>query len=793
MSLSNSILKSVNVIGNFVENVGLVRVTQEYLNTNTVTSAEAIYNFDLDASSTINSFVMQVGEKVTIGQVKEKTQATKEYTDAKEAGIKTSILDKISDTSYRVKIAGINPGETVSITYEYAYTLEMDGLGSNGRYKFVLPTNIAPKYTGSSNKTIGDSVFSKAMEKITYSNSPGYTFEITLNFSSKKTIEFVGSLTNKIDIKIINLNSVQVSSTTSPVGGDFNVLLDIKPGSSLHCYEDTNTKDKYYMVTHTIPDQVIEVPQPKNYYFFLDRSGSMGCGGKMTQAVNALKSFITQLDENSYFNVISFGTSFSKLTPGLARATPIHKGYSKRIVEDYSANMGGTEIYPCLEYALTDTIDNPYEKIFVFLTDGQVSNVQAISKLIKSHSNVRIFSVGIGSDADRNLVRLMAEQSAGDYKFVVDAKNLEACVTSIASTVNKQYYTNVRFGDEWIVYPSVYAGKTYDFVGKNMKDFKLKGSNPITNESFEIDLSLQLESNASETSNFTPQIYGNVLIKYLQTLNSTPELIDQIVKVSVDYQIMSKYTSYILVDSEVSVKSPDQMKEQVVPHYLRSFGDLGDSCMLESCAPPSRGYSLQRGGMVGSLAKSNESCKLGAAFKGKSGKHSASKSVLESLSNYSMALDFSFFSTGSTKSSDYLRSPAKIEEVESLDGGMDMFGGGSKKSHKSNVKSLDLVELVKKQAPDGSFDLTYHELGYDSIAEYANAKIESGLSSAKLFASALMYGYLKNSSLYKKEFTKLFDWITKYYSDIEFSTFDKIYLSHVKMLGTSSSVGCDDY
>ncbi len=745
MSLSNSILQSVSVSGNFVENIGLVRVTQKYLNTSTVRSAEAIYNFELDASSTINSFVMQVGEKITIGQVKEKTQATKEYSDAKDAGIKTSILDKISDTSYRVKIAGINPGETVTITYEYAYTLEIDGLTS--RYKFVLPTNIAPKYTGSSNKTFGDSVFGNLMDKITYSSSPDYTFEITLNFTSKKTIEFVGSLTNKIDIKIINLNSVQVNSTTSPVGGDFNVLVDIKPGSSLYCYEDNNTKDKYYMVTHTIPDEVIDIPQPKNYYFFLDRSGSMG-GEKMTQAVNALKSFIDLVDEKSFFNVISFGTSFSKLTPGLSRATSIHKGYSKKIVESYTANMGGTEIYPCLEYALTDTVDNPYEKIFVFLTDGQVSNVQAISKLIKSHSNVRIFSVGIGHDADRNLVKQMAEQSAGDYKFVVDAKNLESCVTSIVNTVNKQYYTNVRFGDEWIVYPSVYAGKTYNFVGKNMSDFKLKGSNPITNESFEVDLSSQLvssESDSSETSNFTPQIYGNVLIKYLQTLNSTPELIDQIVKIAVDYQIMSKYTSYILVDSEVSVKSPGQMQEQVVPHYLKQENTRSTmQHILKGAKLSSRGISGDRVLERKSMDWRKSDC-------------------LESVNSY---------------------------VADALDGGMDMYGGS--KSSKSKPKYFDGALLVKKQAPDGSFDLTYSDLGYRTINEYASAKISSGLNSAKLFSSAIMYGYLKHSSQYKNEFTKLFDWLAKYYSNINLKDLEKTYLEHKKFFEQGSSTYNDD-
>lgn len=759
MSLSNSILKSVNVTGNFVENVGLVRVTQEYLNTNTITSAESIYNFDLDASSTINSFVMQVGKKVIIGQVKEKTQATKEYSDAKDAGIKTSILDKLSDTSYRVKIAGINPGETVTITYEYAYTLDrLDGL--TGRYKFVLPTNIAPKYTGSPNKTLGDSVFAQSMEKITYSDSPGYTFEINLNFTSKKTIEFVGSLTNKIDIKIVSLNSVQVSSTTSPAGGDFNVLVDIKPGSSLHCIQDASSGDRYYMVTHTIPDQTIDTPQPKNYYFFLDRSGSMQ-GEKMTQAVNALKSFIVQLDENSLFNVISFGSSFSKLTPGLARATPIHKGYSMRVVESYAADMGGTEIYPCLEYALNETVDNPHEKIFVFLTDGQVSNVQSISKLIKSHSNVRIFSVGIGSDADRNLVRVMAEQSAGDFKFVADAKNLNACVTSIANTVNKQYYTNVRFGDEWIVYPSVYAGKTYNFVGKNMTDFKLKGSNPITNETFEIDLAEQLVLDSEPASNFTPQIYANVLIKYLQTLDSTPELIDQIVKLGVGYQIMSKYTSYILVDSEVTVESPGQMQEQVVPHYsiLKGARSLDSS---------PRSYERARVQL-------------------KSGS-SSSSTYLQRMGDI----------VGSTLNGNLFTQPAQ-EEVDALDGGMDMFGG-SRSYKSSKPRTIDLDKFVKLQDWDGSFnlkfELTYLDLGYQSIGDFASAKINSGLDSAKLFVSAIMYGHLKNSSQYKIHFTKLFDWFVKYHSDIDFGALDKIYLAHKQMLengNTSTSYPCVDY
>lgn len=242
---------------------------------------------------------------------------------------------------------------------------------------------------------------------------------------------------------------------------------------------------------------------------------------------------------------------------------------------------------------------------------------------------------------------------------------------------------------------------------------------------------------------FSSQIYANVLIKYLQTLDSTPELIDQIVKLSVDYQIMSKYTSYILVDSEVSVKSPELMQEQVVPHYFKQENYRGGQYML-------------KGAKLSSGSKSN--------------------SVLERESVSLISRAGSFFS---------MRSSPKSDVVNALDGGMDMYGGS--KSSKTKIKSFDLYKLVKKQSPDGSFDLTYQDLGYQSINEYASAKIASGLNTAKLFASAIMYGYLKYSSQYKNEFTKLFDWLAKYYSDIDLKVLEKIYLEHKKFFEQSSN------
>ena len=69
-------------------------------------------------------------------------------------------------------------------------------------------------------------------------------------------------------------------------------------------------------------------------------------------------------------------------------------------VANLRANLGGTEILPALKFALEQPRDAELPRQIVVLTDGQVSNTDAVLALVAAHAaNTRLFTFGIGAGA----------------------------------------------------------------------------------------------------------------------------------------------------------------------------------------------------------------------------------------------------------------------------------------------------------------------------------------------------------------------------------------------------------
>lgn len=110
-----------------------------------------------------------------------------------------------------------------------------------------------------------------------------------------------------------------------------------------------------------------------DYIFLLDRSGSMG-GTRIKKAKEALIIFLKSLPEDSYFNVISFGSSQSKM---FHESQKYNEKSLKKAIESISpmnADLGGTEILYPISKILKEKVNPGYPKHLFLLTDGDVSN-----------------------------------------------------------------------------------------------------------------------------------------------------------------------------------------------------------------------------------------------------------------------------------------------------------------------------------------------------------------------------------------------------------------------------------
>ena len=144
----------------------------------------------------------------------------------------------------------------------------------------------------------------------------------------------------------------------------------------------------------------------------------------MEMAIEALKLFMRSLPEGCRFQIISFGSQFRAMN-GSEKIDMIaynqeSKDRALAHIESMDANLGGTNILKPLTATLEQNKDSKKQRIFL-LTDGQVGNPDKVMEAARNASDVaRVFTFGIGSGCDANLVKGTARAGRGTYTIVKD-------------------------------------------------------------------------------------------------------------------------------------------------------------------------------------------------------------------------------------------------------------------------------------------------------------------------------------------------------------------------------------
>ena len=93
-------------------------------------------------------------------------------------------------------------------------------------------------------------------------------------------------------------------------------------------------------------------------------------GSRINKAKEALILFIKSLPQDTYFNVVSFGSNSESMFPKSVRYSDKEVDKAVKMIKNMSADLGGTEIYHPLLNLITQPPTEGYPKQLFLLTDG---------------------------------------------------------------------------------------------------------------------------------------------------------------------------------------------------------------------------------------------------------------------------------------------------------------------------------------------------------------------------------------------------------------------------------------
>ena len=455
-------LTKVDIKADIHESLAKVTFSQTYQNPSDVL-LETEYFFPIPPNARFDAFQARY-EGVTInGIIKEKEKAKEEYQKNLEKGntvAYSEILKEAADVM-KVEVGNIKPFTQIQITFSYIQKLT---IVRSRFYKFVFYSTLGPRYHSNTSE-------SKEKETLTLSQYPvmkpkeGYIWNIEVNVKCNSLITYLDCPSHKTIKTQESSNLLKGRISLSPENDsvfnkDFEVLLSyaeinspavrLAKNENGYCamidflprYDDDSLDDAIKAATQQSttpttttttgnPDDVNMLTATGEYIFLIDRSGSMS-GQRIEMAKEALLFALKSLPPNSFFNVYSFGSSYTALFTSSMASDEKNVSDAINKIKTFIANMGGTEIYEALVEILSQPRKRNHPRTLFLLTDGEVDNSDQVISLIESNNHrARVFSLGIGNSCSTYLVNGCASAGKGKSEYVSDLKGISEKVISL--------------------------------------------------------------------------------------------------------------------------------------------------------------------------------------------------------------------------------------------------------------------------------------------------------------------------------------------------------------------------
>ncbi len=536
-----------------------VVVTQTYRNDGDRTIS-ARYVFPASTRAAVYGMKMKIGDRLIVAKIKEREEARKEYEEAKAAGKTASLLEQDRPNVFTMTVANILPKDVIDVELRYTELL----LPADGMYELVYPTVVGPRYAS---ETVDKGAATNKFMQTPYlheGEGAAHAFDINVSLAAGMKINGIESPSHTITSKLdaTGMNATVALGANQPANKDFVLYYRLAGddiGSGLLLFP--GAKENFFLMMVQPPRRpAIEQVPAREYVFIIDVSGSMhGFPLDVTKAL--MRDLLGRLRKSDKFNVLLFSGGSALFSDTSVDADQDHINNAVAFIERETGG-GGTELLPALQRALKlPRAAKDISRSFVVVTDGYIGEETAMfDEVRKNLGDANVFSFGIGSSVNRHLTDGLAKAGQGEPFVILDEKSAPAVAKKFREYVEMPVLTGVKVSFDGFsaydvqpqVFPDVFANRPVIVFGK------YKGS-PTGK--------IQL-TGVSGRGRFVSTIDAttvapdgkNAALSYLWARTKVSELSDfsqgdenkaEVTKLGLQYNLLTKYTSFIAVQQLV--------------------------------------------------------------------------------------------------------------------------------------------------------------------------------------------------------------------------------------------------
>ncbi len=613
-----------------------VRVRQTYRNALSE-ALEATYIFPLPDRAAVTAFRMEVAGRIVEGDLKERAEAREEYEEAMKAGHRAAIAEEERSGTFSLRVGNIPAKEQVTIELTLAGPVAV----ADGEATFRFPLVVAPRYVPGipmDGPPVGggwgpDTDQAPDASRVTPPVLlPGFPNPVRLSLEVEIDPARLGPQDGDWPDRLrASLHSVVVEQgppwTVRLQPGErlnrdfilrFPVAAEVLQATLLCSPQEADRPGTFALML--VPPAIDRrSTAPRDVVIVLDRSGSMG-GWKMVAARRAVGRMIDTLLDHDRFTVLAFDNSI-EYPPHADKQLVVANDQNRWRALEWLGKVearGGTEMGPAIEEAVRQVHakEKRRQAVVVLITDGQVAGEDSILRSIENAAGSRmprIHTLGIDQAVNEGFLHRLADLGGGTCDLVESEDRLDEAMDHIHRGIGAPVLTELILKPEGCELvedglapsrlPALFSGRPVTIFGR------------FRGDASQLDLRVNATDDAgrpwSRSLTACPRsaasllnLWGRVKVRELEDryaagrASDPKALAKQIVQVSLESRVLSRFTAYVAVDRSEVVNQGGKQQKIVQPVEAPAGWDdvaahsIMACCMSAPLSPPPRSMRM---------------------------------------------------------------------------------------------------------------------------------------------------------------------------------------------------------